>query len=79
MKITKVKGFVQTIVCSDVKEGVSTLIQSIGLGALKPNTVMVGWPHTRKGINDEDTVEHDFLGNTSNILHKWIVRLQNVL
>ena len=62
MKHTKVKGFVQTIVCSDVKEGVSTLIQSIGLGALKPNTVMVGWPHTLKGITGEDSNEHEFLG-----------------
>nr|AKN21475.1 slc12a-1 [Schmidtea mediterranea] len=61
MVTTKVKGFVQTIVCSDVKEGISTLIQSIGLGALKPNTVMVGWPHTWKGISDEESPEHEFL------------------
>ncbi|XP_075044934.1 solute carrier family 12 member 4 isoform X2 [Mixophyes fleayi] len=45
MEIEKVKGFCQIIVASKVREGISHLIQSCGLGGMKHNTVMLGWPY----------------------------------
>ncbi|CAN2389313.1 Solute carrier family 12 [Pristimantis euphronides] len=45
MEIEKVKGFCQVVVSSKVREGISHLIQSCGLGGMKHNTVMLGWPY----------------------------------
>ncbi|XP_073461277.1 solute carrier family 12 member 4 [Aquarana catesbeiana] len=45
MEIEKVKGFCQVVVSNKVKEGISHLIQSCGLGGMKHNTVMLGWPY----------------------------------
>uniref|UniRef100_A0A2A4K3L9 Amino acid permease/ SLC12A domain-containing protein n=1 Tax=Heliothis virescens TaxID=7102 RepID=A0A2A4K3L9_HELVI len=41
----KVKGFVDVLVSPDIAEGLSHLVQTTGLGGLKPNTVIVGWPY----------------------------------
>ncbi|KAJ8736130.1 hypothetical protein PYW08_006786 [Mythimna loreyi] len=41
----KVKGFVDVLVSPDIAEGLSHLVQTCGLGGLKPNTVIVGWPY----------------------------------
>ncbi|XP_050554879.1 solute carrier family 12 member 4 isoform X9 [Spodoptera frugiperda] len=41
----KVKGFVDVLVAPDVADGLSHLVQTTGLGGLKPNTVIVGWPY----------------------------------
>lgn len=40
----RVKGFVQCIVAQKPREGISHMIQSSGLGGMKPNTVVMGWP-----------------------------------
>ncbi|KAM3919740.1 solute carrier family 12 member 4 isoform 2-T2 [Leptodactylus fuscus] len=45
MEIEKVKGFCQVVVSNKIKEGISHLIQSCGLGGMKHNTVMLGWPY----------------------------------
>ncbi|XP_078526896.1 solute carrier family 12 member 4 [Lissotriton helveticus] len=45
MEIEKVKGFCQVVVANKVREGISHLIQSCGLGGMKHNTVMLGWPY----------------------------------
>ncbi|KAM9301871.1 solute carrier family 12 member 4 [Gastrophryne carolinensis] len=45
MEIEKVKGFCQAVVSSKITEGISHLIQSCGLGGMKHNTVMLGWPY----------------------------------
>ncbi|XP_071973870.1 solute carrier family 12 member 4 isoform X3 [Engystomops pustulosus] len=45
MEIEKVKGFCQVVVSNGIKEGISHLIQSCGLGGMKHNTVMLGWPY----------------------------------
>jgi hypothetical protein len=42
----KLRGFVQCIMCHDVDHGLTSLIQTAGLGGLAPNTVMVCWPKT---------------------------------
>ncbi|XP_026739052.1 solute carrier family 12 member 4 isoform X1 [Trichoplusia ni] len=41
----KLKGFVDVLVSPDIAEGLSHLVQTTGLGGLKPNTVIVGWPY----------------------------------
>ncbi|KOB73819.1 Uncharacterized protein OBRU01_10424, partial [Operophtera brumata] len=41
----KVKGFVDVLVTNNIPEGLSHLVQTCGLGGLKPNTVIVGWPY----------------------------------
>jgi len=41
----KVKGFQQVIVSPNIKEGIASLIQASGLGGLRHNTVMMGWPY----------------------------------
>uniref|UniRef100_A0AAQ4PVP0 Solute carrier family 12 member 4 n=1 Tax=Gasterosteus aculeatus aculeatus TaxID=481459 RepID=A0AAQ4PVP0_GASAC len=45
MEIERVKGFCQIVVASKVREGIVHLIQSCGLGGMKHNTVMMGWPY----------------------------------
>ncbi|XP_029808485.1 solute carrier family 12 member 6 isoform X3 [Suricata suricatta] len=45
MEAEKVKGFCQLVVAAKLKEGISHLIQSCGLGGMKHNTVVMGWPN----------------------------------
>nr|UQS87553.1 solute carrier family 12 member 4 [Rhamdia quelen] len=45
MEIEKVKGFCQVVVATKVREGITHLIQSCGLGGMKHNTVVMGWPY----------------------------------
>lgn len=45
MEIERVKGFCQVVVASKVREGIVHLIQSCGLGGMKHNTVVMGWPY----------------------------------
>uniref|UniRef100_UPI0037E7332D solute carrier family 12 member 4 n=1 Tax=Semicossyphus pulcher TaxID=241346 RepID=UPI0037E7332D len=45
MEIERVKGFCQVVVAAKVREGVVHLIQSCGLGGMKHNTVVMGWPY----------------------------------
>ncbi|KAK0046372.1 solute carrier family 12 member 4 [Biomphalaria pfeifferi] len=39
-----VKGFIEVVIHPNVVDGLSCMIQSAGLGALRPNTVLIGWP-----------------------------------
>lgn len=39
-----VKGFVEVVINPNVPQGICCLIQSAGLGALRPNAVILGWP-----------------------------------
>ncbi|XP_072321455.1 solute carrier family 12 member 4 [Eucyclogobius newberryi] len=45
MEIERVKGFCQVVVANKVREGIVHLIQSCGLGGMKHNTVVMGWPY----------------------------------
>ncbi|XP_055892883.1 solute carrier family 12 member 4-like isoform X2 [Biomphalaria glabrata] len=47
-----VKGFCDVSVATDVSEGLCQLIQNAGLGGLKHNTVVLGWPYGWR--HDED-------------------------
>ncbi|XP_060772961.1 solute carrier family 12 member 6-like isoform X3 [Neoarius graeffei] len=52
MEKERVKGFVQCIVAQKPREGISHMIQSSGLGGMRPNTVVMGWPHTWRQSED---------------------------
>lgn len=49
----KVKGFCDTLVSRNLADGVSSVIQTIGLGGMKPNTVILGWPYGWKNNEEE--------------------------
>ncbi|CAF3737959.1 unnamed protein product [Rotaria socialis] len=40
----KVQGFAEVLVTKDAEDGISTLIQTEGLGGLRPNTIVLCWP-----------------------------------
>lgn len=49
MNEEKVKGFADVVVAPSIMDGLSYQIQTAGLGGLKHNTVIVGWPeHWRR-------------------------------
>lgn len=48
MGAEKTKGFCQIIVSSSIRDGISHLIQSAGLGGMKHNTVLIAWPQSWK-------------------------------
>jgi potassium/chloride transporter 4/5/6 len=41
----KLKGFSEVLITDDILSGLSALLQISGVGALKPNTVIMGWPN----------------------------------
>ncbi|XP_055916660.1 solute carrier family 12 member 6 isoform X2 [Eupeodes corollae] len=49
----KVKGFCDILVAREIEEGISSVIQTIGLGGMKPNTVIVGWPYSWRQENKQ--------------------------
>ncbi|XP_039591784.1 solute carrier family 12 member 5 isoform X2 [Polypterus senegalus] len=55
MEAEKVKGFCQVVISSNLRDGLSHLIQAGGLGGLKHNTVLVGWPRSWKQAEDHQT------------------------
>ncbi|XP_051176249.1 solute carrier family 12 member 6 isoform X5 [Leptopilina boulardi] len=55
MEEEKVKGFVDVLVARNTVDGVSALVQTTGLGGMKPNTVILGWPYGWKHSEDERT------------------------
>ncbi|KAF4517815.1 hypothetical protein B566_EDAN003020 [Ephemera danica] len=63
MDTEKVKGFGDVLAARNTAEGISHLVQTLGLGGLKPNTVILGWPygwskarHDRSWFNFLETV-----------------------
>lgn len=62
----RVKGFTDVLVASDITEGISHLIQTTGLGGMKPNTVILGWPYGWRQ-SEEDRTWHVFLQTVRNI------------
>ncbi|XP_067205868.1 solute carrier family 12 member 4 isoform X2 [Linepithema humile] len=51
----KVKGFVDVLVVRNIVDGLSSLVQTTGLGGLKPNTVILGWPYGWRQSEEERT------------------------
>ncbi|KAK7881690.1 hypothetical protein WMY93_030099 [Mugilogobius chulae] len=56
MSAERTKGFCHVVVSSNLRDGVSHLIQSAGLGGMKHNTVLMAWPGTWKQANDPKTI-----------------------
>ncbi|XP_034164441.1 solute carrier family 12 member 7 isoform X5 [Pangasianodon hypophthalmus] len=52
MAAEKTKGFCHVVVTSNLRDGISHLIQSAGLGGMKHNTVLMAWPSSWKQSND---------------------------
>ncbi|XP_013768247.1 solute carrier family 12 member 7 [Pundamilia nyererei] len=52
MSAERTKGFCHVVVSSNLRDGVSHLIQSAGLGGMKHNTVLMAWPGAWKQSND---------------------------
>lgn len=52
MEKERVKGFVQCIVAQKPREGISHMIQSSGLGGMRHNTVVMGWPQAWRQSED---------------------------
>ncbi|CAF4390061.1 unnamed protein product [Adineta steineri] len=45
----KVQGFAEVLAAKDAEDGISALIQTEGLGGLRPNTIILCWPiHWKK-------------------------------
>ncbi|MGH0116122.1 UNVERIFIED_CONTAM: hypothetical protein FKN15_074763 [Acipenser sinensis] len=55
MAAEKTKGFCHVVVSSNLRDGVSHLIQSAGLGGMKHNTVLMAWPKLWKQQEDPDS------------------------
>ncbi|XP_077296513.1 solute carrier family 12 member kcc isoform X2 [Arctopsyche grandis] len=51
----RVKGFVDILVSRNITDGLSHLVQTTGLGGMKPNTVILGWPYGWRQSEDEKT------------------------
>lgn len=63
MEAEKVKGFCQVVTSCNIRDGMSHLIQSSGLGGLQHNTVLVGWPRSWRSKEDHQTWRN-FIGET---------------
>lgn len=50
---TGIKGFADVVISKDVTEGLCHLIQNAGLGGLRHNTVMIGWPYGWRHSGEE--------------------------
>eukprot|EP00051_Salpingoeca_urceolata_P029211 m.6462 g.6462 ORF g.6462 m.6462 type:complete len:1025 (+) comp2653_c0_seq1:160-3234(+) len=54
----KVQGFAQVLVGKSVADTMSSLIQGAGLGALRHNTVLMGWPSSHATKNSQELFVH---------------------
>ncbi|XP_052817095.1 solute carrier family 12 member 7-like [Mya arenaria] len=55
MEQENVKGFKDVLVSKSLLDGLSYLVQTAGLGGLRPNTVMIGWPEDWRHAQNNDT------------------------
>ncbi|CAF1157859.1 unnamed protein product, partial [Didymodactylos carnosus] len=53
----KVQGFAEVLAARDAEDGISALIQTEGLGALRPNTIVLCWPVNWKKDYESYTAE----------------------
>ncbi|XP_023327909.1 solute carrier family 12 member 4 isoform X2 [Eurytemora carolleeae] len=51
----QVKGFPEVVVNESITDGICHMIQTSGLGGMKPNTVILGWPNTWRKKEDDGT------------------------
>ncbi|VDI47647.1 solute carrier family 12 (potassium/chloride transporter), member 4/5/6, partial [Mytilus galloprovincialis] len=53
IETTGIKGFADVVIAKDVTDGLCHLIQNAGLGGLRHNTVMIGWPYGWRHSGEE--------------------------
>lgn len=58
MQEERVKGFADVVVASSIMDGLSYQVQTAGLGGLKHNTVIVGWPEHWRRYASSSTKNH---------------------
>uniref|UniRef100_A0A6B2E4U6 Putative amino acid transporter n=1 Tax=Phlebotomus kandelakii TaxID=1109342 RepID=A0A6B2E4U6_9DIPT len=55
MEEEKVKGFCDVLIARNIPDGLCHIVQTIGLGGMKPNTVILGWPYSWRQSEDART------------------------
>ncbi|XP_055692183.1 solute carrier family 12 member 4 isoform X4 [Lutzomyia longipalpis] len=55
MEEEKVKGFCDVLIARNIPDGLCHIVQTIGLGGMKPNTVILGWPYSWRQSEDSHT------------------------
>lgn len=63
MQQAKVKGFTEVSLCSNVSDNIGTFLQAVGMGGLRPNTVMLGWPYNWKEASQNGKTNSSILGD----------------
>lgn len=59
MEKERVKGFAEVLVAKNISDGLCNLVQTAGLGGLKPNTVIMSWPYGwREDAEEEQAFEN---------------------
>ncbi|KAL0279315.1 UNVERIFIED_CONTAM: hypothetical protein PYX00_000904 [Menopon gallinae] len=51
----RVKGFADVVMARSIPDALSHLVQTTGLGGMKPNTVILGWPYGWRQSEDDRT------------------------
>ncbi|VDM39167.1 unnamed protein product [Toxocara canis] len=61
MNQTRLRGFAKTLVYGEtqIAGSLSTLIQSVGIGGLRPNTLLLSWP-IHHDLNSSDAVDSEY-------------------
>ncbi|RCN53325.1 amino acid permease [Ancylostoma caninum] len=61
MNQCRLRGFAKTLVHDEdqITGSMSTLIQSVGLGGLKPNTMLISWPVHERGSSESSDSEYN--------------------
>ncbi|VDM58947.1 unnamed protein product [Angiostrongylus costaricensis] len=61
MNQVRLRGFAKTLVHEEdqITGSMSTLIQSVGLGGLKPNTMLISWPVHERGSSESSDSEYN--------------------
>jgi len=75
-----VKGFPEVVVGENVSDCISHMVQTCGLGGMKPNTVILGWPNSWRRREDDstkvfvDTIRNAGAGKMALLVPKGIQR-----
>ncbi|KAL5261668.1 hypothetical protein ACHWQZ_G007386 [Mnemiopsis leidyi] len=71
MKEHKLSGFVQVTCEESIPKGTTTLLQTAGLGGLKPNTILMGWPENWKNKNSYENFSR--VVRCATVLHQSVL------